>query len=144
LVRAPQLFGAVVCEVPLLDMKRYSHLLAGASWMAEYGDPDDPEQWKTLQTISPYHQVKPPNEVQYPPTLFTTSTRDDRVHPAHARKMVHKMKALGHPQVLYYENVEGGHAGAADNKQTAFMELLASRFLEKVLGGREENGIGKL
>ena len=131
LVRAPELYGAVVCEVPLLDMKRYSHLLAGASWVAEYGDPDVPEEWAALQTISPYHLVRSARDKSYPATLFTTSTRDDRVHPAHARKMVHKMLELGHTNVLYYENIEGGHAGAADNAQTAFMELLAYRFVEQ-------------
>jgi prolyl oligopeptidase len=106
LVMYPQLFGAVVCQVPLLDMKRYSHLLAGASWMAEYGNPDVPADWAFIQTFSPYQNVKP--EVKYPPVLFTTSTRDDRVHPGHARKMMAKMKAQGH-DVLYYENIEGGH-----------------------------------
>ena len=133
LVRAPELFGAVVCEVPLLDMKRYSHLLAGASWVAEYGDPDVAEEWEAVRRISPYHLAQPAAERAYPAALFTTSTRDDRVHPAHARKMVHRLLELGHRDVLYYENVEGGHAGAADNAQTAFMELLGYRFLEQVL-----------
>ena len=126
----PQLFGAVVCQSPLLDMKRYSHLLAGASWMEEYGDPDKPEEWAFIQTFSPYHNVKP--DGKYPPVLFTTSTRDDRVHPGHARKMMAKMKDLGF-DVLYYENTEGGHAGAADNEQTAYMSALAYTFLWKKL-----------
>ncbi len=126
LVRRPDLFGAVVCQVPLLDMRRFNQLLAGASWMAEYGNPDLPEDWVFLRFYSPYHNVA--KEVKYPRTLFTTSTRDDRVHPGHARKMVAKMKAQGH-DVLYYENTEGGHAGAADNKQAAFMQALAFTFL---------------
>ncbi|PQO34138.1 S9 family peptidase [Bremerella cremea] len=132
LVLRPDLFGAVVSQVPLLDMKRFHTLLAGASWMGEYGNPDDPEQWKFIQTFSPYHLVK--KEVKYPPTLFTTSTRDDRVHPGHARKMVARMKKMGHG-VLYYENIEGGHAGAADNKQRAFMTALVYEFLQQELMG---------
>jgi prolyl oligopeptidase len=130
LTMRPDLFGAIVCQVPLLDMKRYHKLLAGASWMAEYGDPDKPEEWKFLRTFSPYHNVK--KEVKYPRTLFMTSTRDDRVHPGHARKMVAKMKAMGH-DVLYYENIEGGHGGAADNQQRAYMYALAFTFLWKEL-----------
>jgi prolyl oligopeptidase len=126
LTQYPQLFGAVVCQVPLLDMKRYHKLLAGASWMAEYGDPDSPGEWEFIQTFSPYQLVK--KDGHYPRTLFTTSTRDDRVHPGHARKMVARMKEMGH-DVLYYENIEGGHGGAADNKQRAFMNALAYTFL---------------
>jgi len=126
----PELFGAVVCQVPLLDMRRYHELLAGASWMGEYGDPDDPEQWAFIQTFSPYHLVKPGTDL--PRTLFMTSTRDDRVHPGHARKMVAKMEAQGH-DVLYYENIEGGHGGAADNGQRAFTTALSYRFLWKEL-----------
>lgn len=126
LTQYPDLFGAVVIQVPLLDMKRYSHLLAGASWMAEYGDPDDPQQWEFIRTFSPYHLFDESQE--YPPVLFTTSTRDDRVHPAHARKLAAKMIAAG-KDVTYYENIEGGHGGAADNKQSAFMSALAYRFL---------------
>ena len=126
LVRRPELFKAIVCQVPLLDMRRYHHLLAGASWMAEYGNPDLPEEWAFIRDFSPYHKVE--KSAKYPRTLFTTSTRDDRVHPGHARKMVSKMKDQGH-DVLYYENIEGGHAGAADNKQAAFMQALAYTFL---------------
>lgn len=126
----PHLFGAVICSVPLLDMKRYNHLLAGASWMEEYGNPDDPEQWKFIATFSPYHNVL--KERRYPRTLFTTSTRDDRVHPGHARKMAAKMLAMGH-DILLYENIEGGHGGAADNAQLAFMVALAYTFLWKQL-----------
>jgi prolyl oligopeptidase len=130
LTRRPDLFGAVVCQVPLLDMRRYHKLLAGASWMAEYGNPDVAKEWEFIRLFSPYHNVK--KDVKYPRTLFTTSTRDDRVHPGHARKMVAKMKAQGH-DVLYYENIEGGHGGAADNKQQAFMSALAYTFLWKQL-----------
>jgi prolyl oligopeptidase len=126
LVRRPDLFGAIVCQVPLLDMRRYHHLLAGASWIGEYGDPDLPDEWAYIRGFSPYHNVE--KSAKYPRTLFTTSTRDDRVHPGHARKMVAKLKDQGH-DILYYENIEGGHAGAADNKQAAFMQALAYTFL---------------
>ncbi len=122
----PHLFGAVVCQVPLLDMQRYSKLLAGASWMAEYGNPDRPEEWAFIRTFSPYHNAR--KDAKYPPVLFTTSTRDDRVHPGHARKMMAKMRDMGH-DVRYYENIEGGHAGAADNKQRAHMQALEYTFL---------------
>lgn len=130
LTQYPELFGAVVIQVPLLDMKRYSHLLAGASWMAEYGDPDDPADWEFLQTFSPYHLFDPSRE--YPPVLFTTSTRDDRVHPGHARKLAARMIDAG-KDVTYYENIEGGHGGAATNAQSAHMSALAYRFLAERL-----------
>jgi prolyl oligopeptidase len=122
----PELFGAVVCKVPLLDMRRYHKLLAGASWMEEYGDPDDPREWEFIRGFSPYHNLK--QGVKYPPVLITTSTRDDRVHPAHARKMTARLLELGQ-EVLYYENIEGGHGGAADNRQLAHMSALAYEFL---------------
>ena len=131
LTERPDLFGAVVCEVPLLDMKRYNKLLAGASWMAEYGNPDVPAEWEALSRYSPYQNVKA--DVKYPRTLFTTSTRDDRVHPGHARKMVARMIDQGH-DVLYYENIEGGHGGAANNEERAFMSTLAYTFLSRQLG----------
>ncbi|HWS57170.1 MAG TPA: prolyl oligopeptidase family serine peptidase [Actinotalea sp.] len=127
----PELFGALVIQVPLLDMKRYPHLLAGASWMDEYGDPDDPEQWDFIRTFSPYHRLDAARE--YPPVLITTSTRDDRVHPGHARKAAAWLHAAG-KDVTYYENVEGGHGGAADNAQAAFMAALAYRFCWERLG----------
>jgi prolyl oligopeptidase len=126
LTQRPDLFGAVVCQVPLLDMRRYHQLLAGASWMGEYGDPDDPEAWSYIGQYSPYHRVS--KEQRYPRVLFTTSTRDDRVHPGHARKMAALMRDQGHP-VLYWENTEGGHAGAANNEQTATMWALSYIFL---------------
>ncbi len=125
-VRTPELFGAVVCQVPLLDMARYHLLLAGASWMAEYGDPDDPDDWAYLQTYSPYHLADP--DATYPPILFTTSTRDDRVHPGHARKMAARLLEQGH-DVTYWENIEGGHGGAADAGQRATMQALRFAFL---------------
>jgi prolyl oligopeptidase len=120
------LWGAIVCQVPLLDMKRYTHLSAGASWIGEYGDPDKPEDWAYLKTYSPYQNVKA--GVKYPPILFTTSTRDDRVGPVHARKMAARMLAMG-DDVSFYENIEGGHAGAADHKQAAFMMALELDYL---------------
>ena len=130
LTRRPDLFHAIVCQVPLLDMRRFNKMLAGASWMGEYGNPDIPQEWEFIRTFSPYHNVS--KAAKYPRTLFTTSTRDDRVHPGHARKMVAKMKDQGH-DILYYENIEGGHGGAADNKQAAFMSALAYTFLWKQL-----------
>jgi prolyl oligopeptidase len=125
LTQYPEKFGAIVVQVPLLDMQRYSHLLAGASWMAEYGNPDTSD-WNFIKTFSPYHLFDA--NKTYPPTLFTTSTKDDRVHPAHARKMMAKMEAAG-KNVRYYENIEGGHGGAANNAQAAHMNALAYTFL---------------
>ncbi|MDT8914258.1 prolyl oligopeptidase family serine peptidase [Amycolatopsis sp. PS_44_ISF1] len=132
LTQYPELFGAVVSQVPLLDMKRYHRLLAGASWMAEWGDPDDPADWRYIAAYSPYHNVHKGRT--YPPVLFATSTRDDRVHPGHARKMVALMTEQGH-DVSYYENIEGGHGGAADNKQLAFKWALVFEFLWSRLTG---------
>lgn len=122
----PDLFKAVVCAVPLLDMKRYNQLLAGASWMAEYGDPDVPEQWAYIREYSPYQNVSPDQE--YPQVFFYTSTKDDRVHPGHARKMVAKMEGMGH-KVYYYENTEGGHAAASTNRQRALTSALTYAYL---------------
>jgi prolyl oligopeptidase len=126
----PDLFHAVVVQVPLADMKRYSHLLAGASWMAEYGDPDKPEDWAFIQTWSPYHQLK--KDAQYPTPFFWTNTRDDRVHPGHARKMVAKMTSQGHP-VYYFENTEGGHGSGAVSKQQARVTALQYAYLWMML-----------
>ncbi|KNC80022.1 hypothetical protein SARC_07602, partial [Sphaeroforma arctica JP610] len=155
LVQQPKgLWGAIHCAVPLLDMRRYHTLLAGASWMAEYGNPDTADWDEFLHKYSAYHvllemtgqgsgeqaQDSFSESVIDTPILFTTSTRDDRVHPAHARKMV---KALVDAQskqgcvaspVYYYENIEGGHKGAADNKQQAFMQALTYEFLWKTVG----------
>jgi prolyl oligopeptidase len=130
LTQRPDLFGAIVCQVPLLDMRRYHLLLAGASWMAEYGTPDKPSEWAYIGRYSPYQNLQA--DKQYPRVLFTTSTRDDRVHPGHARKMAAKMAEYGH-DFLYYENTEGGHGGAANNKQQAYMNALAYAFLWKEL-----------
>ncbi len=135
LTQRPELFEAVVVQVPLLDMKRYHRLLAGASWMGEYGNPDT-DDWDFIAGYSPYHNLDP--EADYPRAFFTTSTRDDRVHPGHARKMVARMEAMGH-DVLYYENTVGGHAGASDNAQQARVQALIYTYLWDRLGdGREE------
>ncbi len=127
LTREPELFGAVVAHVPLLDMLRFHKLLAGASWIAEYGDPDDPADRPHLQDISPYHRIRTDGPA-YPPLLLLTSTRDDRVHPGHARKMAARLREAGHP-VLFHEHIGGGHAGATDHRQTAFNEALVHTFL---------------
>lgn len=130
LTQYPELFGAVVIQVPLLDMRRYNQLLAGASWMAEYGNPDNPEEWAYIQKFSPYHLFDAAKT--YPPVLITTSTRDDRVHPGHARKMAALMESAN-KNVLYYENIEGGHGGAANNAQRAHMTALVYSFLWNTL-----------
>jgi len=126
LTRYPQLFGAIVSQVPLLDLRRYNELLAGASWMAEYGDPREPAEWDYIRPFSPYHNTSATD--RYPPVLFITSTRDDRVHPGHARKMVALLATEGH-DVSYYENIEGGHGAAADNEQRALKWALVLEFL---------------
>jgi prolyl oligopeptidase len=126
----PDLFGAVVAQVPLADMRRYSHLLAGASWMAEYGDPDKPEDWAYIQTWSPYALLR--KDARYPTPFYWTNTRDDRVHPGHARKMVAKLLSFDHP-VYYFENIEGGHGSGAVNKQTAYVTALEYAYLWKML-----------
>ena len=122
----PQLYGGVVSQVALLDMQRYTHLSAGASWIAEYGDPDKPQEWAWIRTFSPYANATAGKK--YPPVLFTTSTRDDRVGPVHARKMFAKLQSLGY-DASFYENIEGGHGAAADNKQAAFMSALGYTYL---------------
>jgi prolyl oligopeptidase len=134
----PELFGAVAISVPLLDMRRYHLLLAGSSWMAEYGDPDDPDDWAFLSAYSPYHNVQ--SGRQYPPVLVQTSTRDDRVHPGHARKMVALLREHG-ADVTYYENIEGGHAGAADNEQIAFMLALRFEFLHRTVAEPDQGRV---
>ncbi|MEU4640398.1 prolyl oligopeptidase family serine peptidase [Micromonospora sp. NPDC023814] len=133
LTRYPSLFGAVVASVPVLDMRRYHRLLAGASWMAEYGDPDEPADWAYLRRYSPYHNVR--SGSAYPPVLLVTSTRDDRVHPGHARKMAARLREHGH-DVSYYENVEGGHGAASNSEQRAFIWALTCEFLWRKLAGR--------
>mmetsp|Transcript_29158 Transcript_29158/g.48195 ORF Transcript_29158/g.48195 Transcript_29158/m.48195 type:complete len:794 (-) Transcript_29158:41-2422(-) len=134
-LQGKDLFGAIHCAVPLLDMQRFHTLLAGASWMAEYGDPETDDWDNFLNKYSPYHNIDETVE-KYPAMLVTTSTRDDRVHPAHARKMVAKLWDMGKGKnwpVHYYENIEGGHGGAADAKQSAFMSTLAYDFMMKTL-----------
>jgi prolyl oligopeptidase len=129
-VERPELFNAVVCQVPLLDMLRYHKLLAGASWMDEYGNPDDPEMAAVIRQYSPYQNLKP--GVKYPRVLFMTSTLDDRVHPGHARKMAAKMEEYGEP-FLYFENTEGGHGAAANLEQRIRFFSLEWTYLWKQL-----------
>lgn len=126
----PDLYNAIVCQVPLLDMQRFNKLLAGASWMGEYGNPDVPEEWEYISKYSPYHNVK--EGVDYPEVFFGTSTRDDRVHPGHARKMAAKMNDMGY-KTYYYENTEGGHAGSSTNEQRAKSNALVFSYLMKKL-----------
>lgn len=150
-VSRPDLFGAVICQVPLLDMKRFHKLLAGASWMAEYGDPDSQDWEHFLYKYSAYHNIQPVSQhnsakgaavavksnplltsdppPKYPPLFMATSTRDDRVHPYHARSFVKRLEELDMPSLYYYENMEGGHGGAADNKQQAYVTVLYNEFL---------------
>ena len=128
----PDLFHGIICGVPLLDMKRYNKLLAGASWMGEYGNPDIPEQWAYISKYSPFQNLK--KDGDYPRVYFFTSTLDDRVHPGHARKMAAKMKAFGHP-FFYYENIEGGHKGNANHDQEATMRALEYLYLWRELEG---------
>src|SRR5699024_5475443 len=122
-----------VTSAPHLGVQGGSNggLRAGCSWMAEDGDPDDPQEWECLRTFSPYHLFDAGRD--YPPVLLTTSTRDDRVHPGHARKMAAQMLAAG-KDVTYYENIEGGHGGAATNAQAAHMSALADELLAQRLG----------
>ncbi len=129
----PELYSAVIAGSPLEDMKRYSHLLAGASWIDEYGDPDKPADWAFISKYSPYQNVK--KGVKYPPVFFYNSTRDDRVHPGHARKMAAKLKAYGNP-VFYHEYTEGGHSVGADRGEDAVRAALLYEFLNKEIGGK--------
>ncbi|MFJ3582107.1 prolyl oligopeptidase family protein [Streptomyces sp. NPDC090127] len=135
LTRRPELFGAIVAQVPLLDMTRFHRLLAGASWIAEYGDPDDEADLPHLRALSPYHRLAA--DRAYPPVLLMTSTRDDRVHPGHARKTAARLRELGH-RVLLHENTGGGHAGASDNEQAAHNSALMHTFLWQRLTRGEE------
>lgn len=126
LTQYPELFGALVLANPLLDMRRYHRLLAGASWIAEFGDPDDPQEWDFIRKYSPYHNISA--QAQLPAVLITTSTNDDRVHPGHARKMAAALQDAGH-EVFFHENTEGGHAGAANHEQAALSAALTYEFL---------------
>ena len=132
LTRYPERFGALFCTIPLIDMRRYSKLLAGASWIAEYGDPDKPEEWEWLKTYSAYHQAVPGRD--YPPILIATTRRDDRVHPGHARKMTAKLRAMGYDQACFYEPAAGGHGYGKDNKERAAFAALGYAFLRRNIG----------
>jgi prolyl oligopeptidase len=135
LTRYPERFGALFCTIPLIDMRRYTKLLAGASWIAEYGDPDKPEEWAWLQTYSAYHAAKP--EQKYPPILIATTRRDDRVHPGHARKMTAKLQAMGYEAYLY-EPAAGGHGYGKDNKERAAFTALGYAFLKNKIGWTDD------
>jgi len=131
LTRYPERFGALFCTIPLIDMRRYTKLLAGASWIAEYGDPDKPEEWAWLQTYSAYHAARPGQK--YPPILIATTRRDDRVHPGHARKMTAKLQAMGY-EAWFYEPAAGGHGYGKDNKERAAFTALGFTFLRNKIG----------
>ena len=130
LTQYPELFGALVCRQPLLDMRRFAALGAGAGVIAEYGNPDEPADWAVMKEYSPYHNIRA--DLTYPPILIMTSTIDDRAHPAHARKMAAALQDAGH-RVLFYENIEGGHAAASNNAQAAFQNALIFEFLHSTL-----------
>ena len=130
LTHYPELFGAVSCGVPLLDMRRYTKLSAGASWIAEYGDPDVPEQWEFIKTFSPYHLLR--SGITYPATFIWTATSDDRVGPVQARKMAARMESMG-IEVWFHEALEGGHAGAGNNEQAARLHAASHEFLWRSL-----------
>ena len=132
LTQRPELWNAVVVQVPLLDMLRYHKLLAGASWVDEYGDPEVPDERAFLETISPYHNFDP--DADYPMPFFVTSTKDDRVHPGHARKMARLFQAAEKP-FLYYENIDGGHSAAANQKERARRTALEFTYLTEQLFG---------
>lgn len=134
LTQRPDLYKAIDCGVPLFDMNRYNKLLAGASWMAEYGNPDIPEEWAYISKYSPYQNLK--KGVAYPKVFFYTSTKDDRVHPGHARKAVAKMAALGYSP-YYYENIEGGHGGTANQDQLAYRTALEYAYFAHMLMGAD-------
>ncbi|UZD61309.1 prolyl oligopeptidase family serine peptidase [Brevibacterium sp. JSBI002] len=133
LTQYPELFGAVSCGVPLLDMARYTKLSAGYSWKAEYGDPDVAEDWAFISEFSPYHLLDDGQD--YPPVLFWTATSDDRVGPVQARKMAARMQAHGIENVWFFEDTAGGHSAASDNEQTAFTRALSYRFMWNALTG---------
>jgi prolyl oligopeptidase len=130
LTQYPQLFGALVCDAPVLDMRRYPLMGVGAASVTEFGDPDDPGDWEYMAKYSPYHNISA--ETRYPPVLMTAAVDDDRVQPGHARKMTAALRAAGHP-VLYYERMEGGHGGAANTAQAAFNAALQYEFLLETL-----------
>jgi prolyl oligopeptidase len=131
LVRYPERFGALFCTVPLIDMRRYTRLLAGASWISEYGDPDKPEDWAFLQTYSAYHLAEPGR--RYPPILIATTRKDDRVHPGHARKMTAKLQTMGY-EAHFYEPAAGGHGAGTNNREIAAFTALGYTFLREKIG----------
>ena len=131
LTRYPERFGALFCAIPLVDMRRYTRLLAGPSWIAEYGDPDKPEDWAFLKTYSAYHLARP--GCSDPPILLATTRKDDRVHPGHARKMAAKLQAIVY-QADFYEPATGGHSSGKDNKESAAFMALGYAFLREKIG----------
>lgn len=132
LTQRPELFNAVVAEVPLLDMLRYHRLLAGASWVDEYGSPDVPAERAWLEKLSPYQNLT--RRTDFPTPFLVTSTKDDRVHPGHARKYAAKLESLGMP-FLYYENIDGGHSAAANLRERARRSALEFTYLAQQLIG---------
>jgi prolyl oligopeptidase len=131
LTRYPERFGALLCELPVIDMRRSTKLLSGAAAIDEYGDPDDPEDWKFLAGLSAYHVAAPGKT--YPPILITTSRRDDRVHPGHARKMAAKLQTMGY-EAYFYESATGGHALGKDHAEQATNISLGFGFLRRAIG----------
>ena len=137
LTRYPERFGALFCTIPLIDMRRYAKLHAGASWIAEYGDPENPDDWEFLKEISAYHAAVPGRP--YPPILIATSRRDDRVHPGHARKMAAKLQAMGYV-AYFYEPAAGGHGYGKDNRERASFTALGYNFLRRAIGWTQDRG----
>jgi prolyl oligopeptidase len=137
LTRYPERFGALFCTIPLIDMRRYSKLHAGASWIAEYGDPENPDDWEFLKEISAYHAAVPGQS--YPPILIATSRRDDRVHPGHARKMAAKLQTMGY-EAYFYEPAAGGHGYGKDNRERASFTALGYNFLRRAIGWTQDRG----
>ncbi|HXT21745.1 MAG TPA: prolyl oligopeptidase family serine peptidase [Thermoanaerobaculia bacterium] len=133
MIRRPDLYGAVICGSPLADMRRYHKMLAGASWVAEYGDPDKPDEWAYISKYSPYQNAQ--TGKGYPPIFFYLSTRDDRVHPGHARKMAARLEEQGY-DVTYFEEIEGGHGASVTNEQLAHRLALSYTHLWNRLGNK--------
>jgi len=128
----PDLYKGVVVQSALLDMERYSHLLGGARWIPEYGDPDKPEEWAYISKYSPYQNIKA--NTSYPAVMFTTATLDDRVHPGHVRKMAAKMESMG-LRIYYFENTGGGHGSGLTNEEKARTLALTYAYLWQQLSG---------
>ena len=134
LTRYPERFGALFCTIPLIDMRRYARQLAGPSWIAEYGDPADPDDWSFIQHFSAYHVAEPGRP--YPPILLATTRRDDRVHPGHARKMAARLQEAGHTRTLFFEETEGGHGGRGDRRPQAAQTAMKYVFLQRALSAK--------